>query len=597
MTYEGWPDDGLTAAADVPEVVRHRVGPPEDPDRYEVLGDVDNGGESWHVLDHRADAGAAVLLTLAALRPFATHDEDASGSEVPPGDEIPTPTDSVGDLEVVRTPREDEDGAVAPVSVADRRRWWQQRAAGLAKVHHPRLAGLRHTFAGPAPHVPEGADLDGPEWDYAVLEQAAGRSVADWLRDDPGAAMDERFAILAAAAAVLEDLHRGSDTAPPLVHGDITPRTLRLGGFWPADGVRLAAGSLGGRPRPGALPYTAPEVRAGELPSAASDVYGFGATALHVLTGQPPATGPDGSLDPVLVRRQLGAAPQTAAHPALADLLLQSLSADPHERPDRLQGWVNALRTVVDVLPPLAGPSAPLPLAVAPSARVRTLPRRPFAVTVGALLLATAGGAIAITAVQQGRLAEVPNPIAIVQPPPVTTTPVGPDGSEVAPPAPTGTDADGGGSGGGASSSTTGRGPSSSAPVPEPAVPVPGAPTPAPVPSVPGTVATPSEGTAPTTAPTPPPTTPTRPPTTAPTGPPVVTLPPLPVDPPTVTPPGPTRTPDPTDPPTTGPTDRPTTAPTATPTRPTTPGTTTPAELPGGLPTIVEGPASPRGDG
>ena len=44
------------------------------------------------------------------------------------------------------------------------------------------------------------------------------------------------------------------------------------------------------------------------------------------------------------------------------------------------------------------------------------------AVVVGALVLATAGAGIAIAAVQQGRLKDVPNPVAIVQPAPVTTS-------------------------------------------------------------------------------------------------------------------------------------------------------------------------------
>ncbi|MCI3926396.1 hypothetical protein MO973_40055 [Paenibacillus sp. TRM 82003] len=417
---EGWPDDRLTSASDVPSVVRHRAGPPGDPDRYELLGEADGPDEAWHVLDHRAAAGEA-LFTLVALRPPVAAAATA-GADGPEG----------------------EDGGAPPPDPAAVERTWRERAAGLARVRHERLAAVLSTFTGPAPHPPgrvAGAE-DG--WNYAVVEQAPGRSVADWLRDDPGAGVEERFAVLAAAAGVLQELHRGTDHSPPLVHGALTPRTVRLGGFFPGDGVRLAGAGLGGLRADGSArepgPCTAPEVRAGELPSAAGDVFSFAATAVFVLTGQPPATGADGALDTALVRRQLAAAPHTAAHPRIAELLLEGLAQDPRQRPDRLPGWVNAMRAVATPAPVPEGPDAwasPVPAAPAPAsarpARVRTLPRRPLAVVVGALLLATAGTAIAVTAVQQGRLDEVPNPVAIVQPPPTgvlpTSAPAAPEPS------------------------------------------------------------------------------------------------------------------------------------------------------------------------
>ncbi|WP_432565147.1 serine/threonine-protein kinase [Kineococcus sp. SYSU DK003] len=417
MTTEGWPDDRLTSS-DVPSLVRFHAGPADDPDRFELLGEADGADEAWHVLDHRAATGEA-LFTLAALRPAA-----------------------VGDLEVVHhhhgNADDDTDGHAGgsleeptPPEVL-----WRERAAGLARVRHARLAGIVDTFVGPAPHRPGQAEPADGAWHYAVLEQAAGRSVADWLRDDPGATVEERFTVLATAASVLQELHRGSEDAPPLVHGDITPRSVRLGGFWPADGVRLAGASLGGLRRGpvqqrSATVYTAPEVRAGALPSAAGDVFGFGATAVFVLTGMPPATSPEGDVDPALVRRQLAAAALTAPHPGVADLLLQALAADPAQRPDRLPAWVNGMRAIVEPRTSLdpyqdSGRDEQVPdtqvVPYAPARVARSLPKRPVAVVVGALLLATAGTAVAITAVQQGRLRDVPNPVAIVQPPPQTST-------------------------------------------------------------------------------------------------------------------------------------------------------------------------------
>jgi len=394
VTTEGWPDDRVTGASDLPSVVRHCAGPAGDADRYEILGPAEGTDEGWHVLDRDAGAGDA-LFTLVTLRPAPRAGQDVE--------------EHLAEQEM-----------------------WRERAAGLTRVRHARLAGVVTTFRGPAPHAPGTAEADGPLWSYAVLEQASGRSVGDWLRDDPGAPVLERMTVLSTAAAVLQELHRGSDHVPPLVHGDISPRTVRLGGFWPTDGVRLAGASLGGLRRgplhgDPASPYTAPEVRAGGLPSAASDVFGFGATAITVLTGQPPVVGHDGEPDLALVRRQLGAAPFTAPHPGMADLLLQAIATDPHERPDRLPSWMNQLRAFVDPAPvpealavAAAAGSHEAPRSAGAGSVVRSLPRRPVAVVVGALVLATAGAGIAIAAVQQGRLKDVPNPVAIVQPAPVT---------------------------------------------------------------------------------------------------------------------------------------------------------------------------------
>ncbi|PRY10816.1 hypothetical protein [Kineococcus rhizosphaerae] len=543
MTTEGWPDDRLTSS-DVPSLVRHHAGPADDPDRFELLGEADSADEAWHVLDHRAATGEA-LFTLAALRPAA------DGLEVLHDD-----ADDAGD----------DAGAGVPPEVL-----WRERAAGLARVRHPRLAGVVGTFRGPAPHRPGHVDRTGGEWDYAVLEQAAGRSVADWLRDDPGAGVQDRFAVLATAAGVLTDLHRGSEDAPPLVHGDITPRSVRLGGFWPADGVRLSGASLGG-PRRGPVPgrstaYTAPEVRAGALPTAAGDVFGFGATAVFLLTGTPPATSPEGDVDPALVRRQLAAAALTAPHPGLADLLLQALSPDPAQRPDRLPAWVNGMRAFVEPRPSLdlrggAGAAAdtdfPAIGPVRPARSVRSLPKRPVVVVVGALLLATAGTAVAIAAVQQGRLRDVPNPVAIVQPPDATSA-----APTTSAPQPSTAAAPGSGTQGGASSTD---GPASTSRAPRPATTAgtpstaPGTSAGAPTGGAPATSAVPGSAPGqgqsvpvpPVVVPPPVTTPPTVPPTTVappPTGPDVVvpgnprpgisTTPPVVTTPPTTTPPPP----------------------------------------------------------
>ncbi|WP_432533841.1 serine/threonine-protein kinase [Kineococcus arenarius] len=594
---EGWPDDGLTPAFDASSVLRHRAGPPGDADRYELLVEAQSADEAWHVLDHRAPAGEA-LFTLVALRPGAGVDA-AAGEGGPAAD---------------------------PAAVE---RTWRERAAGLVRVRHECLAAVLSTFTGPAPHPPGRAAVAEGGWDYAVLEQAPGRSVADWLHDDPGAGVEERFAVLATAAGVLDELHRGTEHSPPLVHGDITPRTVHLGGFFPGDGVRLAGPSLGGPRRGGphrsAIVYTAPEVRSGALPSSASDVFGFAATAVFVLTGQPPAADPAGALDPGLVRRQLAASPHTAAHPHTAELLLRGLSPDPHERPDHLPAWVEAMRTLVAPGPVPPGPDgwerAVPAVAAAPRARrVRTLPRRPVAVVVGALVLATAGTAIAITAVQQGRLEEVPNPVAIVQPRPTgvlpTSAPVAPAPATQDPIAGTDPAEDGAAdpsqepvatgrtparTGGATATAPASGSGASSAPVASPASTPPGASTTGPVTvptsagsTVPPAAQEPAAPSAPSS--TPPPVTvppaPTVPPSSTP---PPATVPPAPTVPPVPVPPPVTVSPTSSSPTSSSPTSSSTTstaapsgsAPATTPPAPVTPGGFVPDPLPEAAPSAA----------
>jgi serine/threonine protein kinase len=98
-------------------------------------------------------------------------------------------------------------------------------------------------------------------------------------------------AIAKGLASALANLHRSGD-----VHGDVKPDNLLLSGSGTmhlADPLGtgglftvLFSGNRGGTPG-----YCAPEVHAGASVSAASDVYSFGATLLHLLTGQRPKDG------------------------------------------------------------------------------------------------------------------------------------------------------------------------------------------------------------------------------------------------------------------------------------------------------------------
>ncbi|PPK98215.1 hypothetical protein CLV92_102368 [Kineococcus xinjiangensis] len=400
MSTEDWSDDRLTAAH-VPEVVRHCAGPDDDPDRYEILGALDAAvDELWHVLDRRAPVGEA-LRVLAAQRPAELLITYHGGSA-----------------------ERGRDAAADP-AVA-----WRRRAAEVARVHHPRLAGVRAVFTGAPPHVPGSAptvEEPGDRWGYVVLERVPGRSLAEWIRDEPDAGLPERLAVLSAVAGVLDELHGGDVGRPPVVHGAVTPRSVRLAGASPAEGVLLAAPALGLHgPRPPHLVGAAvpadlpPEVRAGRLPAAAADAFALGVLAVHLLTGEPPVRDPEsGELDPDAVRRQLAAAPLTRDEPGLAEGVLQALAFDPALRPGDLRGWVDGLHAALrlEVGPPAERVAGSVPAAVAPatgaggSARV-TRPRPGLAMA-AVVMLATSAAAVAVAVVQTGHMRDVPNPVPV----------------------------------------------------------------------------------------------------------------------------------------------------------------------------------------
>ncbi len=101
-----------------------------------------------------------------------------------------------------------------------------------------------------------------------------------WMTCCPG------FVTLAAALQYLHEQH--------VVHADVKPRNLVRDGrrvvlvdFGLAGAANLEhAGARGGTPL-----FMAPEVFAGDTPSARSDVFGIAATAWTLLTGSPPVYG------------------------------------------------------------------------------------------------------------------------------------------------------------------------------------------------------------------------------------------------------------------------------------------------------------------
>jgi transcriptional regulator with GAF, ATPase, and Fis domain len=195
----------------------------------------------------------------------------------------------------------------------------------LTRVRHPVIVAVHELAVAP----------DGTP--YLSMEYVPGVP-----SDEAGLASDWPALVFVAAevARGLEALHLAR-----VVHGDVKPSNLLVlrehaGG--PPAGVRLLDFGLAGlldRDRPGhtGTPgFQAPEVVQGAGPSAASDLYGLGATLFMLATGQPPFPGDDPAA--LLHRQQDGPPPalpleQAGAPPALVELILRLLAREPAERP------------------------------------------------------------------------------------------------------------------------------------------------------------------------------------------------------------------------------------------------------------------------
>ncbi|CAN5586668.1 Stk1 family PASTA domain-containing Ser/Thr kinase [soil metagenome] len=174
----------------------------------------------------------------------------------------------------------------------------------------------------------------------------------------------------------LEALHRNN-----IVHGDVSPANvvvmpngtarLQLAGIWEAYHASPEAAKA---VYPGMAPYLAPEVSAGEMPSAQSDIYAAGVVLFELLVGRQPYHGDSPSA--VVRRHEEDETPDVRAYNigvpyALAGMVAKAMAKDPRERYATASGFLADLKAQQDALrfgktlawPP---PEAPAPFVAKP---------------------------------------------------------------------------------------------------------------------------------------------------------------------------------------------------------------------------------------
>jgi len=291
------------------------VGPADDPDRYELLGEGIVGGEgiTWRARYHGS---------LDSPLPLA-----------------------------VKVQHPPVDPAQGWPSTQDRSRWRDQTTL-LRHMRLDHLVRINEFTSGPPPHPLGKVDPSTSETIIIEMEWVEGENLATVIRSAPTTTgnVDTRARWIEDACTTLARLHSYTQTAGnPAVHRDVSPAnciitsdrglvlidvsTMQL----PRDGLDLA-----GRHTPA---YSAPEVLATphspRLPSA--DVYAIGALAFFCLTGQDPppasANGPD-TRTPTLRKtvERLALAPATAAH------VMSMLAPKPEDRPHDLSDWSRQFR-------------------------------------------------------------------------------------------------------------------------------------------------------------------------------------------------------------------------------------------------------------
>lgn len=222
--------------------------------------------------------------------------------------------------------------------------------------------------------VPEGAER------WLVMEYVDSRNLSAVIREQGPLTPDIAAPLLAQAASALAAAHEAG-----VVHRDVKPGNMlvtptglvKLGDFGiartGADVGLTQTGMVTGSPG-----YLAPEVASGQSATAASDVWSFGASIFHAVTGHPPYDTSE-NLMGALYRLVHEEPPRTAAAGWLAPLLLVTMERDPARRwpAEQVAAWLNDPHARARLNPQLM--AAPPAQDTAPTRAARPLAGGPVA--------------------------------------------------------------------------------------------------------------------------------------------------------------------------------------------------------------------------
>ncbi len=219
--------------------------------------------------------------------------------------------------------------ALPPQWQEELRRQFRREAQVLARLDHPNLPKVSDYFSqGDA--------------DYLVMDFVPGKDLLTRLYEaqEEGRFLDEEE-VLAWADQLMDALFYLHTQDPPIVHRDIKPSNIKvtptglvkLVDFGLVKEMVLGEATITVIQGKGTLPYT-PLEQYGSEPGGTdprSDIYAFGATLYHLLTGQPPPTARERFLNPKCFRRPREINPRIS--PQVERAILWAMRLHPDERP------------------------------------------------------------------------------------------------------------------------------------------------------------------------------------------------------------------------------------------------------------------------
>ncbi|MEU4640573.1 protein kinase [Micromonospora sp. NPDC023814] len=330
----------------VVSVAQHSyVGPPDAPDRYELIERRAAGGEGevWRAREHHGDVAFSYAV------------------------------------KILRVPAEDQ---------TDRGLEGLRLQAALAtQLEHPALVKVKEVFVGPSPHPAGESTTDTAPRLYFVMKWIEGRSLQEMLESGGVRGLDI-LKPLGPIAEAIDYLHSGQDTdGVPVLHRDIKPANILVsasGRAYLVDFGLVRLRSTSGTARVyGTAPFMAPESLARGEYTPATDRYALGATVYYALTSEMPVPG---DLDGMTRRLTAALGP---GQDRVIRGILSMVAVTAERRPAAAAAWVNALHAAPPEtaiggapqpsplptpgpsnypLPPTSGPSgSPLPPTSGPS--------------------------------------------------------------------------------------------------------------------------------------------------------------------------------------------------------------------------------------